>query len=316
MPFQPGCDQAPRLIVLPHSHGKGLDSAQRQPTIERSGYGARRVLDELEPFGQIVSGGERDTADHVTVAVYVLGSGMDYNLGPELNRPLEEGCGEGIVDDEYHIVMTGEIANGRKIGNVHHRVRRSLDEDHPGLGGDCALDESLIPRVYKRKLQPQLLENMSHDAVGSTVHVFSTDDVVSGLQQLENGIRGGEAGSECMTVGRSLQGGEIPFESVSGWIPGSSVFESFVLSQPRLYVCGGLEDGGHDGARCLIWSLTSMYCPGRESVVQVFVKNACHGNVCAIRWQKSVRERTHSRLPRQASRLKSAAAQGTFASNG
>ena len=50
------------------------------------------------PLVQRGVGGEHRAADHVGVAVQVLGGGVADQVDAQLERPLEEGGREGVVD--------------------------------------------------------------------------------------------------------------------------------------------------------------------------------------------------------------------------
>ena len=61
-------------------------------------------------------------------------------IGAELDRPLNVGAGERVVDDEPGVVAMREIGGGAQVRDAHHRVGRRLDEQHPRRRRDRALD--------------------------------------------------------------------------------------------------------------------------------------------------------------------------------
>ena len=87
--------------VALHAQGQRLDAAQHQEAVERPGDRADRVLQEAEPLAQsalaVAAADDGDAADHVGVAVQVLGGRVHDDVEAELERPLHPGAGEGVV---------------------------------------------------------------------------------------------------------------------------------------------------------------------------------------------------------------------------
>ena len=52
------------------------------------------------------------------------------DVGAELERPLEDLGGEGVIDHEEVPVGLGEVSQGGQVGERHHRVGRGLDPHH------------------------------------------------------------------------------------------------------------------------------------------------------------------------------------------
>ena len=81
------------------------------------------------------SGALRDqhAADRVAVAVQELGRRVDDDVGAELERALEVGRHEGVVDRQERAVGVRDLGRAGDVGDLHHRVGRRLDVDHPRL---------------------------------------------------------------------------------------------------------------------------------------------------------------------------------------
>src|SRR5471032_3385171 len=94
-----------------------LGAAQGEPGVEGAGNGTRRIEDELEAGGEIVVVEHRNAAHHVRVPVEVLGGGVKYDVRAELEGALEEGGGEGVVDDEQRAAAMGDVGGGAKVGD-------------------------------------------------------------------------------------------------------------------------------------------------------------------------------------------------------
>jgi len=71
---QPCGDGATVGVVRPHAQGQRLGSAQCQPRIHGPRHGACGVGNKLDAFSQRILKNDRDAADHITMAVEVLGA--------------------------------------------------------------------------------------------------------------------------------------------------------------------------------------------------------------------------------------------------
>ena len=78
------------------------------------GHRAGGVEDELQPRREVVVVHDGDAADHVGVAVQVLGRGVVDDVGAEVERPLEEGRREGVVDEEQRVAAMRDLGRGAR----------------------------------------------------------------------------------------------------------------------------------------------------------------------------------------------------------
>jgi hypothetical protein len=76
--------------VLAHAKVERLRAPQCKPRIEWSSHGAGRVVDELEPLAESVVPDDRNPADHVAVAVQVLGGRVEHDVRAKVERALEK----------------------------------------------------------------------------------------------------------------------------------------------------------------------------------------------------------------------------------
>ena len=79
---------------------------------------------------------DRDAEDRVRVPAEVLGRRVEHDVGAELERPLEGGRREGVVDDDQRrrlARLRRAVADGRgrrrDVGDLEQRVRRRLEPD-------------------------------------------------------------------------------------------------------------------------------------------------------------------------------------------
>ena len=102
------------LVVPLHADRQRLGAAQHQPRVHRSEDGALGVLHESQPLDVIVAHGHHDAADAVAVTVEKLGGAVDDEVGAELDRTLDVGAGERVVDDHEGLVCVSDVARRRK----------------------------------------------------------------------------------------------------------------------------------------------------------------------------------------------------------
>ncbi len=74
-------------------------------------------------------------------------------------------------------------------------------------------------------------EHLVEEAEGPTVDVVGVDDVVAGVEQVEEGVGGGETGGEGETVLRSLQRRQAVLQRVAGEVVGAGVLVPLVLAR-------------------------------------------------------------------------------------
>ena len=70
-----------------------------------------------------------------------------------------------------------------------------------------------VPGVDEGELHAEALEDLGEDPVGAAVEVVAGDDVVAGVQRLDDRRSGGHAGSEAQTVLGAFQGGQVGFKA-------------------------------------------------------------------------------------------------------
>ena len=79
---------------------QGAQAAQRQPRLEGAGDRAEQVAPALQHGVQLVVAGDHRAHEHVAVAGEVLRRRVHDQVDVELQRRLQQGSGEGVVDDD------------------------------------------------------------------------------------------------------------------------------------------------------------------------------------------------------------------------
>src|SRR6059058_889183 len=282
---QPLGDAAAVDVVLPHAKSEGLGAAQREPAVERPGHGARRVLDEPDPLGEVVGVHDHHSADHVAVAVQVFGGRVKHDVGAQLERPLEAGRREGVVHDAPRVGVMRDLAHGLEVAQPHHRVGRRLGVDQPGAGRHGRGDVAGVSSIHEAEFQPVPGPDMGHLPVRAAVHVLAAHDVIPVRQQLEHGIHCGQPRGECEAVAAAfercdvapehniaaLEGGRHGFAFASGLAAVDAVLK--LLSHGDHVVSGENVYGGTHRQMTHIWA--------RHGLEFSFVDAGDAGNVAA-----------------------------------
>ena len=172
--------------VLLQAQGQRHRSAQDQPGVERRDHPAH--VDQRIPPDAVDEPGVADdrTAEGVTVAVDVLREGVDDEVGPVVERPVERGRGEGAVDREDRAHLVRDIGETPDVGDLRGGIGDGLDVDHARLGPQRRPHRSGIGHVDEGRLdavplRQQLTEQAPH---GFVSHV-GDDDVIAALQEGE-----------------------------------------------------------------------------------------------------------------------------------
>ena len=143
------------------------------------GDGAGGILDELNPFGQVVVPDDRDAADHVAVPVEILGRRVIYDISARLERSLEKWRGKGVVDDQQGPGAMRNVSDRAMSVESHERIARRLDEHGDGPIGDRVGHALWVAGVHERESEAEVLENPVEEPKCTAVDIFGADDVVA-----------------------------------------------------------------------------------------------------------------------------------------
>ncbi len=83
----------------------------------------------LQPLDVLVARGDDDAADRVAVAVEVFRRAVHDQIGAELDRPLQAGTGEGVVDDHERAVLVRRCRDRGDVREPQHRIGGRLEKD-------------------------------------------------------------------------------------------------------------------------------------------------------------------------------------------
>lgn len=123
---------------------KGLETAVSQPAVECRRNGANGVLQECKALAQSLRVEGGDTHQDIGVTVDILGHGVNHHVGAVIQRVLDIGAHEGVVDHNQDAMAVGNFSHGFDIHQTEGRVGGGLDPDEFGLiGPNQVLDMQL-----------------------------------------------------------------------------------------------------------------------------------------------------------------------------
>src|SRR5262245_47040034 len=83
----------------------------------------------------------------VTVTAAVLRGGMQNYVRAESQRPLEDGAGERIVDDEWRASLVSDIRYGANVQNSHEGIRRRFHPNKLCIRADRCFERLCVAQV-------------------------------------------------------------------------------------------------------------------------------------------------------------------------
>lgn len=180
---------------------EGLGSTVGKPRVESRGNGTDGVLEEGEAGIKLVAVEGGNTHDNVGVAVDVLGHTVDDDIGTVVERVLDVGAQEGVVDNDQDATLMGSGSNRADIHKAEGRVAGSLDPHELGGIGDVLTDVNL-DLGSEGDLDTVGLGDLGEVSVGATVDIGDGDDMGASSERLEDVGGGGRAGR----IGESVLG--------------------------------------------------------------------------------------------------------------
>ncbi|CAI7977538.1 hypothetical protein FRAHR75_360018 [Frankia sp. Hr75.2] len=156
-----------------------------QAVVARVGGGEVRE----PPAGAVVEPAavDDDPADRGAVAADELGRRVHDDVGAVLERPVQVGRRQGVVDDQRYpgLVRDGRDALG--VEDVPARVADRLAVEGARLGAYRGPPGVKVVRVVdERHRDAELGQRVVEQVVGAAVEVRGADDVVAGLGQVED----------------------------------------------------------------------------------------------------------------------------------
>ena len=116
-----------------------------------------------------------------------LCSRVNYDVGSVLNR-TEDDWSEGVVNDDYYIVLVSNFCNSIKVGHVAVWVAEGLDIHGFRVRTDSSLQCSEVVHVDDGVANTLSGECMCDEVVRTTIQVVCCHDVIAVLCDVLQGI--------------------------------------------------------------------------------------------------------------------------------
>ena len=200
-----------------HAHGQRLQPAQGQETVEGAADASHGILQETQSLLEFpVVADDRKAADHVRVAVDVLGDRMDDDVEAHAQRPLAVGRGERVVDHRQEAPPPGQRGDGRQIDQFQQWVGGAFHPHHAGIGADGRFQDRQVRRIDVSEIQiGAAVADLLEQPDGAAVEIVTDDHVRTVLQQVEHGGNGRQSGGERKTRLALLQVGHATLKGKS-----------------------------------------------------------------------------------------------------
>ena len=285
VPLQPARHLERGLVLPLHPQRQRLQAADEEEgalRIEDASEDAPQVLDRLHQ-----SRAPADRAGHeVVMAAEVFGAGLDDQIDAFRQRALVHRRRERPVDDQVRaragVARAGER---REVRDAQIGVRRRFGEDHLGASRAQRRAEGLlVARLDQGGLDAEAREEAGDELPCPPVAVVGEDDVVGGLEQLEErGGRGCHSAGEQGRVLGALQRRKLLLRRAHGRIPVTAVLLALDVAVEVALDLGGVgervrrgpDDGGGDGVVRLLARFSAM--DGERPLLRIGYAIVGHG---------------------------------------
>src|SRR5438046_7996693 len=135
MLFEIACNGYGIGTLTLHAYAYGLDSANQKKClsgIHRTAKINDHVPDTIHPFPTPGGG----AGDNVRVAAEIFGGAVNDHIETDFDGLLQDGRGEGIVNDRYELVFFCESDGFLKVNETQCRIGWGLDIQNFGAWGD------------------------------------------------------------------------------------------------------------------------------------------------------------------------------------
>ena len=208
-PLQPPRRDQRVFRMFFHPNLERLHALGEHPRVERRQRrpgGAREVVDLLH---QILSA-HHHTAHHTALSIDVLGGGVEGEVCAELNRSLQDRCGEAVVHDQDDALLRSQLPEPFEIHQVHRRIRGRFHEDHARVLTDLAGPRIGVRGIDVRVCDPEPRQNLGEDGVGRSEERPACQDVIpTGKQCSKRGEHGSHAGGHGVPRLGALQAADF-----------------------------------------------------------------------------------------------------------
>jgi hypothetical protein len=142
------------------------------------------------------------------VSVEILRRRVDDEIRAELERALEHGREEGVVDDDARAGRMRERADGLDVRDPQQRIARRLDEHERRLARDRRVQGRRVVEVDELDAEVALARERIQQAPGAAVAVVRRDEQVVRPEQVTDEVDGRHARARDDPARAAVERGE------------------------------------------------------------------------------------------------------------
>ena len=212
-------------IALVHLHARvqAAHAAQRQETVERRAGHAQAVRPPRQLLVQRRVLGDHGAADHVAVAIQVLGRGMDHHIRAQRERLLPHRRQERVVDDDKRADAVRECRGLPDVGDPQQRIGRRLEPNELRSRLERARERRQVGRVDELDLEPAGALQREEQPVAAAVAVARGEHEFTRRHETEHERDRGHARGGHDAASAALEAGERLGERVARRIAGTAI---------------------------------------------------------------------------------------------
>ena len=246
-----------------HAQFQGLQALEKDPGIEgahaRPG-GADDAKDLLPDALGITNHGPAQAAP---LAIQVLGGGMDDQVRPQGQGPLQGRGAEAVVHRQETAMVMGQVRQGADVGHFRQGIGGGLQEQQPGVRAHGGRPGIQACQVHVTGLDAKAGQILVEQDRGAAKDGPRRDDVIPGLQQPQTGGKDGRhARGRGHAAFPAFQGRQTLLEGLDRGVGEAGIdVAGLVPAEARRRLGGAGEDeagGGEDGLAMLALGGTVM----------------------------------------------------------
>ena len=227
-----------------HAQVKRAQAADQEPGFEGAEHGAAEPARLAHLAPRIIGRGvQQGAGEHVAMAVEIFRRRMKNHIGAELDGAREDRRGDRRIDRQAGAGGMREPRGGGDVDHFPSRVAGRFDPHQGGLGGADRLFQGVGPcGVEERQIDAPGGGVLAQAEQHSVIHDARRDDARAGRQGGEQGVGGGEAGSEQQSRLGAFEAGQQRFRRSDRRIVAAAIYIGRV--DKRIIGVAGEGDGG------------------------------------------------------------------------
>ena len=125
-----------------------------------------------------------------------LGGAVHHDIGPRVQRPLQDRGGEGVVHDRAQASRAGSAEHGIEIGPLEQRIGGGFQPQQRGRLVDGGQDRSGVADIDKVEFDSSPIAQFSQARCHAGVGRGRCDDPATEWHQIQDCVGGAHAGRE------------------------------------------------------------------------------------------------------------------------